>query len=193
MSIDLNTLIESVPSKVEYKSTATKKLKIELHNMIVENNHKCVLEFGTNTGCSTVIMSHACFSVGDSVLYSIDNSSDMLYEAESLHEKYGLRDWVEFIKMNLYDKHDASWLVLQKLPVTFAFVDAVHEYENVLSDVMNIKRMYGDIDICLHDYGLLKSGVKDVAKKFGIKRMMGEKDNWNPLGGDVNDWEAVLI
>mgnify|MGYP001415544475 CR=1 FL=1 len=193
MSIDLNTLIENVPSKSVYKSTATNKLKLELHNMIVKSNHKCVLEFGTNTGCSTVILSHACYTVGDSVLYSVDNSSDVLYKAESLHNDYNLRDWVEFVQMDLYDKDDSNWSVLEDLPVSFAFVDAVHDYENVLSDVMNIKRMYGDIDICLHDFGLVKAGVKEVAKEFGIKKLMGEKDNWNPLGGSVDDWEAVLI
>ena len=191
--ITLNVLIENIPNKSVYKSTATNKLKLELHDIIVNNNHECVLEFGTNIGCSTIILAQACRTVGDSVLYTVDNSSDMLYKAEALHEKYNLRDWVEFIQMDLYNNEDAGWTVLETLPVSFEFIDAVHNYENVLSDVNNIKRMYGDIDICLHDYGLVDSGVKRVAQEFGIKKFMGENTDWNPFGGAVDDWEAVLI
>jgi len=191
--IDLSILLKQIPNKSDYKSTITNKLKLELHDMIVSNNHKCILELGTNIGYGTIFLAHACYMVGDSVLYTIDNNSDMLYKAQSLHEKYGLRDWVEFISMNLYDKTDVGWSVLEELPVTFAFIDAVHDYENVLIDVNNVKRMYGDIDICLHDYGLVGSGVKQVAQEFGIKRFMGEEKDYNPLGNLTDDWEAVLI
>ena len=40
--ISLDVLLNEVPDKSVYKSTATNKLKAEIHNMIVENDHKCV-------------------------------------------------------------------------------------------------------------------------------------------------------
>jgi len=193
IDLNLRTLLKEIPDKSNYKSTATNKLKMELHDIIVKNEHRCVLELGTNIGCSTIFLSYACFEVGDSVLYSVDNYSDGLHEAETLHEKYGIRDWVEFIQMDLYNKEDNGWSVLESLPVSFVFIDALHDYEHVFSDVSNIKRMYGDIDICLHDYGLVGSGVKRVAQEFGIKRFMGEEKDYNPLGNLIDDWEAVLI
>ena len=185
--------MKQIPNKSAYKSTATNKLKLELHDMIVSNNHKCVLELGTNIGYGTIFLAHSCYEVGDSVVYTVDNSSDMLHKAEVLHETYNLRDWVEFIQMDLYNKEDDGWLILESLPVSFVFIDAVHDYNHVFSDVSNVKRMYGDIDICLHDYGLVDSGVKQVAQEFGIKRVMGEEKDYNPLGNLTDDWEAVLI
>lgn len=190
----IDDILDEIPNKNTFKSTTTRKMKSDLYNLVVGGSHRCVLELGTNLGLSSLPIARACYEVGDSVLYSLDNSSECLYKSEKLLVDYELRDYVEFLQFDLYDENQ-DWSVLESLPVTFVFVDAVHDYESVLSDVTNIKRMYGDIDICMHDYGLTGYGVKPTIEKLGlsVKRFLGEENDWNPLGLPVDDWEGVLI
>lgn len=170
-------------------TTTSFRFKKDLWKFFDKKKYKNLIacEFGTHKGQTTRILSHLFKTV-----YTV-NLPGHLDEAMNLNKD---RDNIGYIGMDLYSKEDLGI----NEPVSVFFVDAVHEYNAVMSDVDRIKEMElgKDVFIIFDDYGLIMDvniAVKDLIENGEIEvvKEIGHRPEYDFGGGRIlKDWEGII-
>lgn len=172
----------NLPDKNKHKSTTTKKLRADIAALAAPG--VVYLEVGHDVGYTLMSMAeHFEKCIG------IDNNPARHEDAFSLRESMGVEN-VELICGTLEDTPQGEYEVV--------FIDADHSYEAVKRDWELVQQVNTapKWKCIFHDYGLLASGIKRfIQETFSREQVtfLGQKEDWNPLGGEVNDWEAVMV
>ena len=161
-----NLLRDSI-RKSESKTTTSIKFKADVVDFFRDNfENKTVLEIGTSLGYGTKILSGLFKKV-----ITVDNSSEKIYEAK---ENLKHLDNIDFRLMDVYNHR---WNFDEKVDVVF--IDCVHTYEHLKSDVDNSLNTFDKPIIFFDDYGLfpdLKRLIDEYVDmgKFKILKKIGQ-------------------
>ena len=160
-----NLLSNSIKKSVS-KTTTSMKFKADTVDFFRGKfKDKTVLEIGTSLGYGTKILSGLFKKV-----ITLDNSNDKLYEAK---ENLKHLDNVEFRLMDVYRDR---WNFEEKVDVVF--IDCVHTYQHLKSDVDNSLNTFDKPILMFDDYGLfpdlkqlideyVEAGKLKILKKIG--------------------------
>jgi hypothetical protein len=169
-----------IPDKYTHKATITNKLREDLIKFSKEIDNSSYLEIGFDKG----------FTIASLVSYfksivGIDISEERNNEA---------KNFLSENKNVTLICGDATNISLGDYNVIL--IDADHSYKNVLFDTFNVLSKNTSKDpfiIVYHDYGLVNAGVKKFCDQYfsDFMKPVGEKSGWNPLGGAINDQEAM--
>lgn len=190
-------LNEIKEDKVDNLSTTSFKFKTDLWNFFKGDDDKsqnkklnCV-EFGTHKGQTTRILSHLFSKV-----YTV-NLPKHFDEAMRLNFD---RDNIKYVPMDLYQtpveenfKHE---------PISVFFVDAVHSFDAVMSDVTRLMNfnLEEDVYVIFDDYGCHKDVFYAVGQLIRIGTLkkityIGHEKGFN-FGGNPNrilfDREGII-
>ena len=188
MNAKFKDIIDNVKHKEEVAHTISKKFKLDLlERYSGEYNNEVAYELGCARGYTTYILSFIFKKV-----YAIDNNNDNIDIATQTCIN---RDNVEFINMNLYAPWPESFN-----NADFVFIDAVHEYNTVLSDINNCIIHFGNPLLVFDDYGLPSSDVKSaidymiMTDKLEIKEYIGNSPETmkHPRNIKYFDYEGVV-
>ena len=136
-----NLLMGSIRKSVS-KTTTSMKFKADTIDYFREDfKNKTVLEVGTSIGFGTKILSGLFKKV-----ITVDNSNEKLNEAKK--NLVGL-DNIEFKLMDVYAQ---KWDFNEKVDVVF--IDCVHTYEHLRSDINNSLDTFDKPILMFDDYGL---------------------------------------
>jgi hypothetical protein len=169
-----------IPDKYTHKATITNKLREDLIKFSKEIDNSSYLEIGFDKGFTIASLVSYFKSI-----YGIDISEERNNEAKKILSEN---------KNVTLICGDSSSVPLGDYSVIL--IDADHSYKNVLFDTFNVLSKNTNKDpfvIVYHDYGLVNAGVKKFCDQHfsDFMKPVGEKIGWNPLGGKVNDQEAM--
>ena len=159
--MDIINILDGIPDKSEYKETTSLKFKEDVMNFFnkSEFKDKTVLELGTNHGHSTRVLSFLFKKV-----ITMDwREEPNLRMARELNQD---RDNIVYIQKDLYKD---KWESAEKIDVFF--IDCVHDFDNVYSDITNCSSISNDLSYFIFDdYGFGEyyhgGGVKSAVDKF---------------------------
>lgn len=170
------------PDKYTHKPTITNKLREDLIKFSKGFGKASYLEIGFDRGFTMASLSPYFKS-----MYGVDISKDRFNEASTLFYNNKIKNTTIFCG-------DSSRIPFNRYDVTL--IDADHNYKSVLYDTYNVLlKNLSDKPflVVYHDYGLVSAGVRRFCdfffKDFGVP--VGEKSNWNPLGGETDGPEAL--
>tara|TARA_R110000744_G_scaffold375104_1_gene488365 strand:- start:82 stop:1560 length:1479 start_codon:yes stop_codon:yes gene_type:complete len=181
-------LIKGLPDKFTSKTTTSLKWKSDFIDYFRDERFKKmkVLEVGSSLGHSTRIMSF----LFDKVI-AIDNLPERHVKSSKLNYD---RNNIEFVIMDVYNQ---PW---NFEPVEIVFIDCVHDYQHVKSDIDNAIKTFDKPIIVFDDYGLfpelklaideyIKSGVLKLEAYLGMP-----KGTYYPktLNKELKDWEGLV-
>lgn len=149
--MDIENIIKQIPDKSEDKNTTSHTFKRDLINFIGEVNED-ILEIGSAHGKSTFILSKMFKHV-----YAVDHNKQN-HKTSKLFNTGSTN--ITYITKNIYAKN--AWADLPKSK--YVFIDCVHEYDKVFSDIKNAKS-HGCQIFIFDDYGL-SPGVKKCVDEF---------------------------
>lgn len=173
----------TLPDKKTYKTTITQTLR----NQIIDFSKDLsmgYLEIGCDQCYSLVsVCDHYTFCLG------VDIDNTRIKKGQELISNYDIKN----ISLLCGDS--------SVIPPDFydvILIDANHDYDFVFRDMLNClykNKNENKFIIILHDYGLKSAGVKRFSEKYFEKIIVkcGEESGWNPLGGPIDDYEAVYI
>tara|TARA_R100000805_G_C3623153_1_gene128738 strand:+ start:2489 stop:3931 length:1443 start_codon:yes stop_codon:yes gene_type:complete len=149
--IDKQFLLKGLPDKWESKTTTTLRYKSEMIDFFRDKKYKnmTVLEIGSSNGHSTKVLSHLFKSV---------TAVDILKERHTYsQENYNKsNNNINYIVADVYNKpwnfghHD------------IVFIDCVHDYPHVKSDIENTLKICNKPIIIFDDYGLFPDIKKAI-------------------------------
>jgi len=164
------SLLKDLPDKWESKTTTTLRYKSEMINFFRDKKYKdmTILEIGSSIGHSTKVLSH---------LFKKVTAVDILKERhEYSHENYNKSNTnIEYIVADVYNNpwnfghHD------------IVFIDCIHDYKHVKSDIENALKICNKPIMVFDDYGLfpdikmaideyINSGRFEVLKYIGHQK-----------------------
>jgi len=161
-----NLLSDSIRKSVS-KTTTSMKFKADTIDFFRDGfKDKTIVEVGTSLGYGTKILSGLFKKV-----ITLDNSNDKLYEAR---ENLKHLDNIEFRLMDVYRDR---WNFEEKVDVVF--IDCVHTYQHLKSDVDNSLNTFDKPILMFDDYGLfpdLKQLIDEYvdAGKLKILKKIGQ-------------------
>ena len=158
---NFTNLLSDMPDKSEYKETTSLKFKQDIIDFFGEKDNldKTILELGTNHGHTTRVLS---FLFGKVITMDWREEPNLRLAKELNHD----RDNITYIQKDLYRE---QWDINDKIDVFF--IDCVHDFDNVYSDIVNCANISKDLSYFIFDdYGLSKhylgGGVKSAVDKF---------------------------
>ena len=160
-------LIKGAVRKSESKTTTSMKFKADIIDFFGKDyKDKVIVEIGTSLGHGTKILSGLFKKV-----ITVDNSVEKLTYAK---EYLQLLDNIEF---KLLDVYQGIWNFDEKVDVVF--IDCVHTYEHLKSDVDNSLNTFDKPIIFFDDYGLfpdLKRLIDEYVDmgKFKVLKKIGQ-------------------
>ena len=218
---ELKRVLDETPDKVEWTETTSLKLKTDLIEFFGEDfKDKDVLEVGCHVGHTSRILSYLFNKVyamnvngplfGDRTLWEINNliSENDIYKHYSANVKttFGKKfDNIDYLEMDSYNPR--GWPIELLSDVSVVFIDAIHQYDAVLSDIRNGITLGPNVEyLVFDDYGFpwyqmdvkaavdskINDGTLEVVKKIG--REPGSEVAFNLQTGPVLsiDWEGLI-
>jgi hypothetical protein len=172
-------MITETPDKSRHKATITKKLREQIASYA--GSDKVFLELGCDVGYTSIALAD---SFGKLHAYDIERWK--IEECRKNASKFNKAN-IEFHNKKTTDISTGHYDVI--------LIDANHEYKNVKRDYEAAlsANTSNDYIVIFHDYGLVEAGVKKFVQEIGGYELIGEKENWNPHGGKVNDYEAAIV
>ena len=181
-------LIKGLPDKLTSKTTTSLKWKSDFIDYFRDDKFKKmkVLEIGSSLGHSTRILSFLFEKV-----IAIDNLPERHVKSSKLNYD---RNNIEFVIMDVYNQ---PW---NFEPVDIVFIDCVHDYQHVKSDIDNAINTFDKPIIVFDDYGLfpeLKRAIDEYISD-GILRLdtylgMPEGTYYpKTLNKELKDWEGMV-
>ena len=144
-------LLKGLPDKWESKTTTTLRYKSEMIDFFQDKKYKdmTVLEIGSSNGHSTKVLSH---------LFKKVTAVDVLRERhEHSHKNYNKNNTnIDYIVADVYNgpwdfgSHDV------------VFIDCIHDYKHVKSDIENALKICSKPIMIFDDYGLFPDIKKAI-------------------------------
>lgn len=167
----MQSILDRIPDKTEYKNTTSLKFKSDLIEFFKDKDLKTCLEIGTNHGHTTYILSHLFEQV-----YTVDLHQSNIDIAKEFNSS---RNNITFIVGDAYKT--GTYKDVPSLDV--AFIDCMHTYDGVLSDIQTAldRCSSNGIYLIFDDYAHPTStGVYqavEAASEQGLKKeaFIGEK------------------
>jgi len=154
-------LLKGLPDKTESKTTTSLKFKADFIDFFDKEEYKDmkVLEVGSSLGHSTGMLSYLFKKV-----VALDN----LYERHEQSKKLNSHcDNIDYVVMDVYNQ---PW---NFEPMDIVFIDCVHDYPHIRSDVDNSIKTFGKgTIIAFDDYGLfpeLKQAIDEYIDNNQLK------------------------
>lgn len=151
---DLDTILNAVPEKIQYRNTTSKKFKSDVYNFFNKPEFKELncMEIGCAKGHSTFLFSKLFKQV-----YAINNVT--IQEAQAFCSSNGSHN-IEYFTQDVY-KYG-----LPDAEVDVIMIDAVHTYEAVKTDILNTLnlRSKGKKYIIFDDTGILPEVLQIVTE-----------------------------
>ena len=166
---NISEILDEVDHKDTAKYTTSKKFKKDILDVFYNDKYKnsTILELGTSQGQSTRMLSHVFKHV-----YTVEWND---WNTEQAKKRCEGRDNITFIKADLYGD---TW----QLPDTdVVFIDAGHQYHQVLSDINNCVNHSNDPIYIFDDYGLPPGEVRQAINEkvadgsLRLNKFIGEK------------------
>lgn len=155
-------LEEVVEDKKDNLSTTSFKFKRDLWDFFQGFEKKNCVEFGTHKGQTTRVLAHLFNHV-----YTV-NLPNHFDEAKRLNFDLGN---ITYVEMDLYQ--DPIDVTFKHKPISVFFIDAVHEFDAVLSDFSRALNFTLDKDVyfVFDDYGCVKDVFYAVEQLIRIKQL----------------------
>jgi len=182
-------LFKDVPDKREYKNTTSLKFKEDLIEFFGDeaNAELNCLEIGMCRGHTTRILSY--------LFKKVDTCEIEAKHIEFAEKLNADRDNISIYEYNVYSSE--RWPFSN---VDVCFIDCVHMYDFVRSDIYNALKVGNrPMYLVFDDYGLLpdtKRAVDDVAAQHNLEhvRYLGEpKGSDCRPGKELLDWEGIIL
>lgn len=170
----MKNILSNLPDKTDYKNTTSRKFKADLIDFFSDKNLDVCLEIGTNHGHTTYVLSHLFKKV-----YTVDLHQSNIDIAKEVNKD---RDNITFITGDAYSPE-----TYQNVPLLdAAFIDCMHTYEGVLSDIQtslnrcNPAGMYLIFDDYAHPTSTGVFQAIEAAISQGLTRevYIGEKEGF---------------
>ena len=156
----VRNLLKGLPDKTESKTTTSLKFKADFIDFFDKEEYKDmkVLEVGSSLGHSTGMLSYLFRKV-----VALDN----LYERHEASKKLNRdSDNIEYVVMDVYNQ---LWNFEH---MDIVFIDCVHDYAHVKSDIDNSLKFGNGTIIAFDDYGLfpeLKQAIDEYVDNGQLK------------------------
>ena len=216
---ELKRVLDETPDKVEWKETTSIKFKTDLIEFFGEDfKDKDILEVGCHVGHTSRILSYLFKKVyamningplfGDRTLWEVNDlvSENDVYKQYSVNIKTTFDkkfENIDYLEMDSYNSK--GWPMDLLSDVSVVFIDAIHQYDEVLYDIKNAITLNSEY-LVFDDYGLpwyqmdvkaavdskIKDGTLEVVKQIG--REPGTEVAFNIQTGPVLsiDWEGLI-
>ena len=182
-------MLNGLPDKTESKTTTSLKFKADFIDFFnsASNKNKKVLEVGSSLGHSTKVLSNLFGKV-----IVIDNLPERHEQSKQLNND---RNNIEYVVMDVYQQ---EW---NFETVDLVFIDCVHDYNHVKSDIENsLKFCNKNAIFVFDDYGLfpeIKKAVDEYvdSKIFKVLKKIGHrKDTFYPTTQNkiLKDYEGII-
>ena len=184
----VRNLLKSLPDKTESKTTTSLKFKADFIEFFDEDKYKnmSILEVGSSLGHSTGMLSYLFGKV-----VALDN----LYERHEQSKKLNSNsDNIEYVVMDVYNQ---PWNFDR---MDIVFIDCVHDYAHIKSDIDNSLKFGKGTIIVFDDYGLfpeLKQAIDEYVERGQLKilKKIGQlKDTYFPTTQFkvLKDYEGII-
>ena len=184
----VRNLLKSLPDKTESKTTTSLKFKADFIEFFDEDKYKnmSILEVGSSLGHSTGMLSYLFGKV-----VALDN----LYERHEQSKKLNSNsDNIEYVVMDVYNQ---PWNFEH---MDIVFIDCVHDYAHIKSDIDNSLKFGKGTIIAFDDYGLfpeLKQAIDEYVERGQLKilKKIGQlKDTYFPTTQFkvLKDYEGII-
>jgi predicted O-methyltransferase YrrM len=185
----VRNLLKSLPDKTESKTTTSLKFKADFIDFFDKEEYKDmkILEVGSSLGHSTGMLSY---------LFKKVIALDSLYERHEQSKKLNSSsDNIEYVVMDVYNQ---PWNFEH---MDIVFIDCVHDYSHIRSDVDNSLKSFGKgTIIAFDDYGLfpeLKKAIDEYVDSGQLKvlKKIGQlKDTYFPTTQFkiLKDYEGII-
>jgi len=182
-------LLKGLPDKTESKTTTSLKFKADFIEFFDKDEYKnmSILEVGSSLGHSTGMLSY---------LFGKVVALDSLYERHEQSKKLNSgSDNIEYVVMDVYNQ---PWNFEH---MDIVFIDCVHDYHHVRSDIDNSLKSFGKgTIIAFDDYGLfpeLKKAIDEYVDSGQLKvlKKIGQlKDTYFPTTQFkiLKDYEGII-
>ena len=187
----------NIPDKRQDKNTTSLKFKqdlVDYFNSIEGSEEFICTEVGTSLGYTTGILAQLFKTV-----YALEYDKDNLEHSKKFNQKHS-----NIIYRNI-DVYRDDWQVDGYVNVSF--IDCVHEYIPVKTDIRNsLRKGKGEVHLVFDDYGLIpqvhqaiddfiiqdtgKPGTPEIIKVTYIGE--GRGSDCRP-GKKLTDWEGVIV
>lgn len=181
-------LVNDLPDKWDSKTTTSKKFKADLINFFDKDEYrkKSCLEVGSSLGHGTKVLSHLFGKVT-----ALDNLPERHEQSKKLNSD---RDNIDYIVMDVYNQKWDFW------NMGVVFIDCVHDYVHIQSDIENALKFGKDTIIVFDDYGLfpeLKQCIDeyvDMGKLKVLKKIGQKKGTYFPTTQNkvLKDYEGII-
>jgi len=181
-------LIKDLPDKFTSKTTTSLKWKSDFIDYFRDDKYKDmkILEIGSSLGHSSRILSFLFKKV-----IAVDNLSERHIKSNRLNYD---RDNIEFVTMDVYNQ---PWNFES---VDVVFIDCVHDYQHVKSDIDNALKFGKGTIIVFDDYGLfpeLKKAIDEYisANVLSLETYLGmPTGTYYPktMNKELKDWEGLV-
>lgn len=174
---------ELFPDKRSYKATVTCALRHVIQEIALRYDRPTYLEVGCDQG-------YTLLSVAESFSRCVGLDIDLkrITTAIKTAEVVAQGQDITFIHGTTQDLTQDRYDVI--------LIDAAHDYESVKRDFQEILQVNtaDEFTVIFHDYGLVDAGVRRfVHETFDQFDLVGEKTDWNPLGGPIDGPEAAQV
>ena len=185
----VRNLLKGLPDKTESKTTTSLKFKADFIDFFDKEEYKDmkILEVGSSLGHSTGMLSY---------LFKKVIALDSLYERHEQSKKLNSSsDNIEYVVMDVYNQ---PWNFEH---MDIVFIDCVHDYPHIRSDVDNSLKSFGKgTIIAFDDYGLfpeLKQAIDEYVDNGQLKvlKKIGQlKDTYFPTTQFkiLKDYEGII-
>ena len=167
--ITKQSLLKGIPDKWESKTTTTLRYKSELINFFKDDKYRdmTVLEIGSSLGHSTKMLSH---------LFKKVTAVDVSREKHEYSHKHFTQN-CENIVYAIEDVYNRPWKFGHH---DIVFIDCVHDYAHVKSDIENSLKICDKPIMIFDDYGLfpdIKQAIDEYidSGKFKVLTYLGHQ------------------
>ena len=185
----VRSILNGLPDKSESKTTTSKKFKADFINYFSDDKYKSmsILEVGSSLGHSTKMLSH---------LFREVTALDNLYERHEQSKQLNSdRHNIHYVVMDVYTQ---SWEQFGKMDAVF--IDCVHDYAHIKSDIENALKFGKGTIIAFDDYGLfpdLKQCIDEYVNmgKLKVLKKIGQlKGTFYPTTQNkvLKDYEGII-
>ena len=181
-------IMKNLPDKLTSKTTTSLKWKSDLIDYFRDDKFKQmkILEVGSSLGHSTRILSFLFEKV-----IAIDTLQERHVKSSKLNHD---RDNIEYLAMDVYRQ---SW---DFEPMDVVFIDCVHDYHHVKSDIDNSIKTFNKPILVFDDYGLfpeLKRAIDEYIQNgiLELETYLGQPEGTHypkTMNKVLKDWEGII-